>query len=237
MLKDLPPRHYPTPPPPRPQQLLRRRDLEELYARLFKRFGHQRWWPGRTKFEIIVGAILTQNTNWGNVEKAIVNLRRAGALNVKAIHQVSDKKLARLIKPSGYFNVKAKRLKNLVRFIVREYQGNLMRMQKEPLSKLRQELLSVNGIGPETADSILLYALDKPSFVVDAYTKRFLRRHNLIKDGADYHEVQKLFMEHLPQDRKQFNEYHALMVRLGKDFCRTKASCEACPLNDFYYAR
>lgn len=184
----------------------------------------------------MAGAILTQNTNWTNVEKAIINLRKAGALNVQAIHQISHEELAHLIKPSGYFNIKAKRLKNLADFIVCEYQGSLAKMQKRPLPQLRAELLSVNGIGPETADSILLYALDKPSFVVDAYTKRFLRRHNLIAEGADYHDVQKMFMKNLPHDRQYFNEYHALIVRLAKDFCKSKASCEACPLNDFYYS-
>lgn len=236
MLKNPRPRQRQTLHRSHPPQSLQRRDLDELYFRLFRRFGPQHWWPGRTKFEVMVGAILTQNTNWTNVEKAIANLRRAGVLNVQAIHQIPGKKLARLIKPSGYFNVKARRLKNLVGFIVRMYQGNLARMQKGSLPKLREELLSVNGIGPETADSILLYALDKPSFVVDAYTKRFLRRHHLIAEDADYHDVQKLFMQHLPHDRKHFNEYHALIVRLAKDFCKAKASCEACPLNDFYYS-
>lgn len=214
----------------------RPRDLKEIYQRLYRRFGPQHWWPGRTKFEIIVGAVLTQNTNWGNVEKAIANLRAGRVLNFQGIHELSTAKLAKMIRPSGYFNVKAERLKNLINFMMKEYGGSLAKMQRESLETLRPKLLSVNGIGPETADSILLYALEKPVFVIDAYTRRIFYRHNLSAHDADYHELQKVFMEGLSHDVKSFNEYHALIVRLGKDFCRPRASCEQCPLNDFRYS-
>jgi len=210
--------------------------IREIYKRLFKKFGPQGWWPGRTRFEIIVGAILTQNTNWKNVEQAIANLRRAGVLTPAGMNAVPVKKLAALIRPAGYFNVKARRLKNFMEFLCRDYRGSLAQMAKEPLVSLRPKLLSVNGIGPETADSILLYAFDRSVFVVDAYTKRFLYRHNLISKGADYHAVQEVFSRALLPKVKMFNEYHALIVRLGKDFCRPHPKCEACPLNNVHYS-
>ncbi|MBI3616714.1 MAG: endonuclease III domain-containing protein [Candidatus Omnitrophica bacterium] len=180
--------------------------LREIYAKLFKEFGPQRWWPARTKFEVIVGAILTQNTNWGNVEKAIHHLKSAGVLSERALRDIPAAKLAALIKPAGYFNVKARRLKNFMRFFFDEYQGDLKAMGRQELSHLRHKLLGVNGIGPETADSILLYALEKPVFVVDAYTKRFLYRHNLGDHKADYHQIQELFMGHFDHDTAMFNE-------------------------------
>jgi len=208
------------------------RHLENIYQRLYSKFGPQKWWPARTRFEVIIGAILTQNTNWGNVEKAIENLRRAGLLAPQRFHNVSLAELADLIKPAGYFNVKAKRLKNFIDFFFEEYDGDLRKMAVEATDVLREKLLQVNGIGPETADSILLYALDKPIFVVDAYTKRILSRHNLIKPDSDYHSIQKLFMENLRNNRKMFNEYHALIVHVGKHFCKTKPLCDRCPVND-----
>jgi len=208
------------------------RHLENIYQRLYSKFGPQKWWPARTRFEVIVGAILTQNTNWGNVEKAIENLRRAGFLDPPKLHDVSLAELARLIKPAGYFNVKAKRLKNFIEFFYREYNGQMKMMAQESLDILRKKLLAVNGIGPETADSILLYACDKPVFVVDAYTKRILSRHNLVKSDADYHAIQKLFMESLRHEPKMFNEYHALIVHVGKHFCKTRPWCDRCPVND-----
>ncbi len=210
--------------------------LQTIYEKLLSKFGPQHWWPGETPFEVIVGAILTQNTNWGNVEKAIVNLRTAGLLSPSRLQEVPLSKLAVLIKPSGYFNLKAKRLKNFVEFLFREYHGDLRRMAREPLDILRRKILSVNGIGPETADSILLYALEKPVFVIDAYTKRLLSRHALVDPAAEYQDMQKIFMENLPRDRQLFNEYHALIVKLGKDFCKPKARCEDCPLNKIYYS-
>jgi endonuclease-3 related protein len=210
--------------------------IKKIYVALLKSFGPQHWWPGDTPFEIMVGAVLTQNTNWGNVEKAIAQLKREGLLSLEAMRDVPVEKLAKAIRPAGYFNVKARRLKNLVYFIVHQYGGDLKKMKGEPSDVLRRQLLSVNGVGPETADSILLYALDKPVFVVDAYTRRFLRRHNLIEEKADYHDIQRLFTDVLPADALVFNEYHALIVRLGKDVCRPSARCEVCPLNRIHYA-
>ena len=210
--------------------------LRKIYAKLFKEFGPQRWWPARTKFEVIVGAILTQNTNWGNVEKAIHRLKAAGALSGRALRDIPVTKLAALIKPAGYFNVKARRLKNFMRFFFDEYHGSLKAMAREELPQMRHKLLKVNGIGPETADSILLYALGKPVFVVDAYTKRFLYRHNLVDHKVDYHRVQELFMSAFDHDVAMFNEYHALIVALGKNYCKPKPLCERCPLNCIRYS-
>lgn len=178
----------------------------------------------------MVGAVLTQNTNWGNVERAIHNLKQKKVLSLRALHQMPASTLAGLIRPAGYFNVKASRLKNLVAFIVDEYQGSLKKMSGQQGVILRQQLLGVNGIGPETADSILLYALEKPVFVIDAYTRRILSRHGLIDPRADYHALQEVFMNNLKSDLAFFNEYHALIVRLGKDFCRPRPRCASCPL-------
>ena len=210
--------------------------LQKIYERLLAKYGPQSWWPAKTRFEVIVGAILTQNTSWTNVEKAIENLHQAELLSPGALKNIPVENLSQLIKPSGYFNVKARRLKNFVEFLFQEYNGQLEQMGKEPLKKLRQQLLSVNGIGPETADSILLYALDKPIFVVDAYTKRILSRHRLVERSADYHAVQKEFMQALATDVRMFNEYHALIVRLGKELCKSKPLCELCPLKDVHYS-
>lgn len=197
---------------------------------LYKSFGSQYWWPGDTPFEIAVGAILTQNTNWSNVEKAIANLKKAGVLNAQAMNRLDHDQLAALIRPAGYFNVKAKRLRSFLDFLHLEYGGRISKMKDSDLSELRDRLLSVNGIGPETADSILLYALQKPVFVVDAYTKRILTRHNIIGADADYHECQQLFHKSFNNHPELFNEYHALIVRLGKDYCRPKPLCSSCPL-------
>lgn len=205
--------------------------LKKIYSKLFSAFGHQHWWPGNTQFEVIVGAILTQNTAWTNVEKAIHNLKKAKLLNPKRLHDLSQAELAQHIRPAGYFNIKAKRLKCFLNYLFDNYGGSLNRMFKKRTDALRRELLSVNGIGPETADSILLYAGNHPMFVVDAYTKRIFSRHRIIQADADYHDVQEIFMKNLPHDIKMFNEYHALIVRVGKDFCRTKRPlCSKCPL-------
>lgn len=211
-----------------------KKSLLDIYKLLYNQFGKQRWWPGETPFEVIVGAILTQNTAWGNVEKAIGNLKRGGHLSPKALYILPSPKLAKLIRPSGYFNIKAKRLKEFMKFLLKEYNGSLDKMFSTELSELRQRLLEVKGIGPETADSILLYAGNYPIFVIDAYTKRILSRHKLITDGIDYHSLQRLFMESLPQDVDLFNEYHALIVRVGKEFCNTKPHCGECPLNRLF---
>jgi len=204
--------------------------LKTIYHRLFTTFGPQHWWPGDSPFEIAVGAILTQNTNWSNVEKAIRNLKLARALSTKALHTMPAAELSGHIRPAGYYNIKAKRIKNLVTFLREEYQGSMKRMAKENLPVIREQLLSVNGIGPETADSIILYALEKPIFVIDAYTKRILSRHTILHHDASYETYQKLFHEKLIKDVSLFNEYHALMVRLAKDFCRPHPRCSGCPL-------
>ncbi len=210
--------------------------LLQIYQKLFKEFGPQHWWPAETKFEVIVGAILTQNTSWGNVEKAIGFLKSHRLLSACALRDIPIAQLAGLIKPAGYFNVKARRLKNFIQFFFDEYQGNMQAMGKEDRDSLRQKLLGVSGIGPETADSILLYALEKPVFVVDAYTKRFLYRHNFIHHEANYQEIQKLFTTHLNRDVLFFGEYHALIVALGKNYCKPTPLCESCPLNRIHYS-
>ncbi|RMG04670.1 MAG: endonuclease III domain-containing protein [Nitrospirae bacterium] len=179
----------------------------------------------------MVGAILTQNTNWSNVERAISTLKEEGVLDPYSLYKISKKRLAGLIRPAGYFNIKAGRLKSFIRYFVEKHDGDAEKMKGSDMDSLRAELLEVNGIGPETADSILLYALDKPVFVIDAYTKRVLHRHGLIDETAGYSECQALFHKALPEDVKLFNEYHALFVRVGKEHCRPKPRCETCPLN------
>jgi endonuclease-3 related protein len=206
--------------------------LNDIYNFLFARFGPQHWWPGDTQFEIIVGAILTQNTNWSNVEKAIANLKAAKVLTADRLCRLDIRKLADLIRPAGYFNIKAKRLKNFLNWLLENYSGKLKNLENVPTDRLRCELLSIKGIGPETADSILLYALNRPVFVIDAYTARVCSRHRLIDEGADYHQIQELFESNLTADVRLFNEYHALLVRLGKDFCKPTPKCDSCPLNN-----
>jgi endonuclease-3 related protein len=206
--------------------------LRDIYAYLFARFGPQHWWPQSDgAFEIIIGAILTQNTAWTNVEKAMTNLRRARLLTPDALNRVTEKRLASLIRPSGYFNLKAKKLKAFARFLFDKHHGKLSHLFKQDTAQLRDELLAVYGIGPETADSITLYAARHPIFVVDAYTRRIFARLGLARDDVTYDEMQELFMRHLPHDEPMFNEYHALIVALGKDICKkTKPKCSECPL-------
>jgi len=204
--------------------------LRKIYTTLFKEFGPQHWWPGETSFEVMVGAILTQNTNWSNVEKAITNIKNAGLLDPKKLLKLPDQRLASLIRPAGYFNIKAKRLKNFLRYFVDKYGGSVASMKKVSLERLRTELLEVNGIGQETADSILLYALDKPIFVCDAYTYRILTRHGLVDKNAVYNDLQEPFMDSLKHDAKFFNEFHALIVRVGKEYCKPVPRCSECPL-------
>ncbi len=208
--------------------------LLEIYSALLDHFGPQHWWPGDTPFEILVGAVLTQNTSWTNVSRAIDNLKQDNLLSVEALYNLPLEILAEKIRPSGYYNLKAKRLKKLLTHIWNTSRADLAGFFDNDLSWLRQSLLSVKGIGPETADSILLYAGHKPVFVVDAYTYRILFRHGLIPEETDYHTIQELFMDGLPADVALFNEYHALLVRLGKDFCKkTKPLCSTCPINGF----
>lgn len=205
--------------------------LHEIYEILLDHFGPQGWWPGDTPLEIMVGAVLTQNTNWSNVSKAIDNLKNDNLLIFEKLHELPVEALAEKIKPAGYFNIKAARLKNLLNFIAKEYNGSLEEMFALDAHTLREEVLTVKGIGPETADSILLYAGNKPVFVVDAYTHRIFTRHDLVAAEDGYYEIQEYFLLSLPEDIKLFNEYHALIVRLGKEFCKkSKPLCRQCPL-------
>ncbi len=204
--------------------------LKELYDRLWQAFGPQGWWPGETPFEVAVGAILTQNTNWGNVARAIAALKDRDLLEPQALHDLPEAELARLIRPAGYYNLKARRVKNFLALLQGRYQGSMEVMAGDDLEDLRRRLLEVKGIGPETADSILLYALNKPTFVVDAYTFRVLSRHQLASESYTYEELQRLFMDHLAADLGLYQEYHALLVRVGKELCRPQPRCEACLL-------
>jgi len=205
--------------------------LQEYYDALLAVHGPQNWWPGRTRFEVIVGAILTQNTSWTNVQRAIAALRKEKLLTVEAIEQVSQKKLSRLIHSSGYFRQKARKLKAFVRYLRTEHGGSLTKMLRTPTPLLREQLLAVNGIGPETADSILLYAGGHPVFVVDAYTRRILERHHLAHGKESYEGIRGLFEKSLPASSELFNEFHALIVHTGKHFCRSSAPlCSGCAL-------
>lgn len=203
----------------------------QVYEKLFSHWGSQDWWPGDTPYEIAVGAILTQNTAWSNVERAIGNLKQADLLEPERMSALGKEKLAELIRPAGYFNVKAQRLQNFNSKLMEEFAGKMQSLLKKEKTALRKELLAINGIGPETADSIILYAAGKPVFVVDAYTRRFLERHGWLDGGESYEEVAKLFTTNLPADAEVFNEYHALIVKLGKEHCRKRPFCDACPLS------
>ncbi|MBN2515800.1 MAG: endonuclease III domain-containing protein [Deltaproteobacteria bacterium] len=204
--------------------------LQKIYDVLEGHFGNLDWWPGETPFEIAVGAILTQNTNWKNVERAIDQLKSHGLLSPEALLKASDDIVAALIKPSGYYNLKTKRLKAFLYFLDREYAGSMDRMFEADLWTLRKKLLSVNGIGEETADSILLYAGNKPIFVVDGYTRRILERHGIIGNNWSYDRIQKLYMVCLPESAILYNQYHALLVSTGKHYCRKPPLCKDCPL-------
>ncbi|MBN1268643.1 MAG: endonuclease III domain-containing protein [Kiritimatiellae bacterium] len=201
-----------------------------MYEVLFRAWGPQGWWPGRTRTEIIVGAILTQNTAWSNVEKAIRRLRRERALSLAALHAVPEQRLAEWIRPAGYYNIKARRLRAFTTMVANRFGGRLEKLFALDTPGLRQTLLEVNGIGPETADSILLYAAGRPVFVVDAYTHRILLRHGWIGPQAGYDEIAGLFTSALPRSVRVYNECHALIVRLGKDYCRATPRCDRCPL-------
>ena len=208
--------------------------MGQYFRAMFQAHGKQHWWPGRTPFEVIVGAILVQNTSWINVERAIANLHQAKLLTPSAIESVPRAKLARLIRSSGYFRQKARKLKEFVAFLRKEHRGSLAAMFRTPTAKLREQLLRVYGIGPETADSILLYAGNHPVFVVDAYTRRILERHGLAYGKESYEEISGLFEKSLPNDPQLFNEFHALIVHTGKNYCRTRAPlCSQCALRPF----
>jgi len=204
--------------------------LTDVYDALLARFGPQNWWPGDTPLEISIGAILTQNTNWSNVEKAIARLKQAGMLSIKRLREVDERTLAELIRPSGYYNQKARRLKGFVEWMWTEFGGDVDAMLATAESGLRDKLLSLKGIGPETADSILLYAAEVPKFVVDAYTYRIFSRHGAIADDATYEEIAEFFEDNLPCEVALYNEYHALIVALGKNICKKKPKCDECPL-------
>jgi endonuclease-3 related protein len=208
--------------------------LREYFDVLLRTHGHQNWWPARTRFEVIVGAILTQNTSWRNVERAIVALRRAKLLSPRPLEEVSESALAELIRCSGYYRQKARKLKAFVAFLRTNYTGSLDKMFGVATNTLREQLLAVHGIGPETADSILLYAGEHPVFVVDTYTRRMLQRHGLVEERDTYEEIRGLFERSLPTEPDLFNEYHALIVHTGKHFCRPKEPrCSQCPLHGF----
>jgi endonuclease-3 related protein len=233
---------------------------------MLHRWGPQNWWPAQSRLEVIVGAYLTQNTNWTNVEKAMANLRRARALSIKGLRELQLDQLQQLIRPSGYFRQKAEKLKTFVRFLDANYSGSLDRMLSQPTEKLRAELLALNGVGPETADSILLYAGNHPVFVVDAYTRRIFERHGIITAKTKYDEIrllienavisaapEQLELEELGSDPRHpvsrmsrmsrselaqhYNELHALIVRAGNMYCRSTPKCEGCPLEKFLTAK
>ncbi len=201
---------------------------------MFDELGPSHWWPGETRFEIAVGAILTQNTNWQNVAKAIRNLKDARLLNPKSMYALAMEDLAELIRPAGYFRLKAKRLHHFLVFLRSSCRFDMEQLLSREMDDLRRALLGVNGIGPETADSILLYALEKPSFVVDAYTARICQRHGLIPEDIAYEELREFFMDVLSPDIRLFNEFHALLVRVGAGWCKKKhPRCSSCPLGSF----
>jgi endonuclease-3 related protein len=239
-----------------------RGEIPHYYAALLSRYGPQNWWPARSRFEVIVGAYLTQNTNWSNVEKAMANLRRARLLSLSAMRKAPIARLQALVRPSGYFRQKARNLKTFLAFLDRQYSGSLTRMFAQTTEKLRAELLDLNGVGPETADSILLYAGNHPVFVVDAYTRRVLLRHGIIGQKAPYEEIRRMMEQAIgssaaeslvvknpasdprhPVSRmsrsarsalaQHYNELHALIVRVGNHYCRTQPNCEGCPLQPF----
>jgi len=248
---------------PNPSAPLRLRgEIPQYYTALLARYGPQNWWPARSRFEVIVGAYLTQNTNWSNVEKALLNLRRARRLSVAAMRSIPLDELEQLVRPSGYFRQKARNLKTFIAFLDRQYAGSLSRMFAERTIKLRAELLELNGVGPETADSILLYAGNHPVFVVDAYTRRVLLRHGIIHEKTGYEEIRAMIEQAIsgseagslvvkdaisdprhPVSRmsssvrsalaQHYNELHALIVRVGNHYCRAKPICEGCPLQTF----
>lgn len=204
--------------------------LLEVYNLLYKTLGPRHWWPADSAFEVMVGAILTQNTNWTNVGRAIHNLKKKRALNPAAIYNMNLKRLARLIHPCGYYNIKAKRLKSFINYLFLKYSGKLTNMRRQPIGSLRREMLDVKGLGPETVDSIILYALEKPIFVVDAYTRRIMDCQGIIKSNSSYDEIQSVFMKNLPKNVKLFNEYHALLVEHAKRVCKSSPRCQECVL-------
>jgi endonuclease-3 related protein len=242
--------------------ITRSEDIVRYYSALYHRWGPQNWWPAPSRLEVIAGAYLTQNTNWSNVEKAIANLRGARVLSVRGLREIPLRQLERLVRPSGYFRQKAQRLKTFIRYLDKNYQGSLDKMFAQPTDWLRAELLALNGVGPETADSILLYAGNHPVFVVDAYTRRVLERHEIITSKTTYEQTRALMEQAMGQGNpgafvmgkpgreprhpvsrmsrarrselaQHYNELHALIVRVGNEYCRSTPKCEECPLRPF----
>ena len=206
--------------------------VQDAFDRLLQRYGPQHWWPGEGPFEILVGTVLVQNTNWRNVEKAIDNLREAGVMTPEKLFALDPEELSELIRPAGYYQVKTKRLRNLLRLVVDRYDGSLEEMFAGNMHALREELLGVNGVGPETADCILLYVGNFPKFIADGYAMRVAARHGWIEFEADYHALQDFFESRLPAEAPLFNEYHALLVKVGTEHCQTKPICAGCPLEE-----
>ena len=212
----------------------RARTLMDYFRAMSRALGPSQWWPARSSFEVCIGAVLTQNTNWINASRAIAALREEGLLSPQRMDGLAENELAELIRPAGYFRVKAKRLKALLAFLQLEADYDLTCLSSRPLQELRPKLLAVKGIGPETADSILLYALGFPVFVVDAYTARIMHRHAFVPEEVGYAELQEVFSQNLPQDAELFNEYHALLVRVGKSWCKKSwPQCTDCPLGPY----
>jgi endonuclease III related protein len=207
--------------------------LMDYYRAMLAHFGPRDWWPADSAFEVCVGAVLTQNTAWRNAAKAITNLKEASCMDPESIHSMPQDRLSELIRPAGYFNVKAKRLKNLIRHIVEDHGSDLNSMFSDDLDTLRESLLSINGVGYETADSIILYAARRPVFVIDAYTKRILVRHGFAGEKVDYHAMQQLFHSHIPPDTELYNDFHAQIVGVGHRYCKRKPLCDECPLRGF----
>ncbi len=207
--------------------------LMTMYDAMRRRFGHQSWWPGDGTLEICVGAILTQNTNWTNVQKAVANLKSANCMSVNKLHALAHAELAELIRPAGYFNVKAKRLKNFIAHVQEDWGDDIEAFLDRPVETLREELLAVNGIGRETADSMILYAARKATFVVDTYTARVFLRHGLISPEDDYESIKELCESCLPEDIGLWNDYHAQLVAVGKHYCKPRSRCDGCPLEPF----
>ncbi len=205
--------------------------LMDIYKALREAFGHREWWPAETPFEVMVGAVLTQRTNWRNAQKAIAALRDAGAMNPRAIAQMEPEQLQSLVRPAGFYRQKAARLRQLVTWLIEQADGDVALLDKLPTDDVHEQLLSLRGIGPETADSILLYALDRPVFVVDTYTKRLVVRHGLLHETCDYFELKDLFESNLAEDVELYKDYHAQLVEVGKRYCRTVPRCRTCPLH------
>lgn len=212
---------------------VQQKSLKAVFDKLFETYGRQYWWPAKSPFEVMLGAILTQSTSWGNVEKAVANLKKANILSPRAVRGISTEALAQLIRPCGYYNQKAVKLKALAVWLKNTCGDDISHLMHEPdTNTLRESLLKVHGVGEETADSVLLYALGKPVFVVDAYTKRIIQRLGLIANSNSYQDFQKLFVDNLPADVKLYNEFHALIVKLAKDKCHKKPVCTGCSLKE-----